>query len=83
MVGQMNLFAPRWKRVDVKNMSMTNPFKISDDRSLFIPSKNDNEIELAKELRKGRIQRPSTHKERGHPSLVDGEDSFGVESLIH
>ena len=82
MIGQMNLVAPRWKGTDVKNLSLTDPFKISDERPLFILSKKDNEVEPAKELGNGRVQKPSPHKERGYPSLLDGEDSLGVESLI-
>jgi hypothetical protein len=83
MISQMNLSIPGRKGMDVENLSMTDALEISDEGPVLVLSNKENKIELAKELRKGRIQRPSPNEERGHPSLVDGQDTLSVETLIH
>src|SRR5208337_884012 len=78
----MYLLIPGRKRSDVKNSSLTNPSQIFDEWSFPISSKDGDEIKPLKKLGERGIQRPFPNEERGHSSLIDGEDLVGVESLF-
>jgi hypothetical protein len=79
----MNILIPGWKRIDVKNLTLTNPFQIPDDRPFPIFSKDNDEIKCFKKLRESEVKGPFSNKESGHPFLVDGENLLGIESFFH
>src|SRR4030042_1271188 len=79
----MNFFIPEWKRTDGKNLALTNPSQIPNDRPFPIFSKDDGEIKGLKKLRKIEVQRSFPNKKRGHPLLIDREDLLGVKSFFH
>lgn len=74
----------RWReRTKVEDPSSRDTSKILHERPISILCDQSQKIELAKEPRKRKVKRSSMDEERGHPSLVNGQDPLGVETSIH
>jgi hypothetical protein len=71
MVGKMDPFVPAGERMDRENLSLTDAVQVSNQTSVWIPSKDHDEIEGLKNLRKVEIEGPFSNKKRGHAFLVD------------
>ena len=66
----------------MKNATPTDLLQIADEDSFPVLSEDDKQVESTEELGEAPIQRTSSNKKRGHPSLVNRQDFIGIKSLI-